>query len=142
MHHAINRYQLRLDVQRFLWPVYIVILYYLHGSLSCILGCNCTDYCAVCRLLTYVVLLKQITVQSLLPPSLPPSFPTSLPPPSLPPFCLQLGDLAQSEDALCEANILNNLDPVVWAYLTMVCLKVPPSTHTTLVLTAPVCCSI
>ena len=28
--HAINEYQLRLDVQRFLWPVYyIVILYYI-----------------------------------------------------------------------------------------------------------------
>ena len=30
MHHAINEYQLRLDVQCFLWP----------GPLSCILGCN------------------------------------------------------------------------------------------------------
>ena len=48
---------------------------------------------------------------------------------SLPPSSLQLGDLAQSEDALCEANILNNLDPVVWTFLAMVCLKVPP-THT------------
>ena len=29
MHHAINEYQLRLDVQCFLWPAYyIVILYY------------------------------------------------------------------------------------------------------------------
>ena len=24
-HHAINEYQLRLDVQRFLWPVYYII---------------------------------------------------------------------------------------------------------------------
>lgn len=38
--------------------------------------------------------------------------------------CYMLGDLQQAEDALCEANILNNLDPEVWAYLTMVCLKV------------------
>ena len=38
--------------------------------------------------------------------------------------CYELSDLGQSEDALCEANILNNLDPVVWAYLTLVCLKV------------------
>lgn len=38
--------------------------------------------------------------------------------------CYQLGDLEQAEDALSEANILNNLDPEVWAYLTMVCLKV------------------
>ena len=44
--------------------------------------------------------------------------------PSLPPSPLQLGNLTQSEDALlCEANILNNLDPVVWAYLTMVCVR-------------------
>ncbi len=39
--------------------------------------------------------------------------------------CYELGDLSQAEDALCEANILNNLDPVIWAYLTMLCLKVP-----------------
>ena len=38
--------------------------------------------------------------------------------------CYHLGDLEQAEDALAEANILNNLDPEVWAYLTMVCLKV------------------
>ena len=65
---------------------------------------------------TILVLLKQIKYCSCTTsPSLPPS---------LPPSTLQLGDLAQSEDALCEANILNNLDPVVWAYLAMVCLKV------------------
>ena len=43
MHHDINKYQLRLDVQRFLWPVYyIVILGYIiyAGPLSCLLGCN------------------------------------------------------------------------------------------------------
>ena len=43
MHHAINEYQLRLDVQRFLWPVYYIVrLYYLcyAGPLSCILECN------------------------------------------------------------------------------------------------------
>ena len=38
--------------------------------------------------------------------------------------CYHLNDLAQAEDALCEANILNNLDSTVWAYLTLVCLKV------------------
>lgn len=38
--------------------------------------------------------------------------------------CYHLGNLEQAEDALAEANILNNLDPEVWAYLTMVCLKV------------------
>ena len=41
VHHAINEYQLRLDVKRFLWPVYyIVILYYAGPLISCILGCN------------------------------------------------------------------------------------------------------
>ena len=30
MNHAINKYQLRLDVQAFLWPVYQLI--YLHRS--------------------------------------------------------------------------------------------------------------
>jgi len=32
--------------------------------------------------------------------------------------------LTEAEDALSEANILNNSDPVVWGYLTLVCLKV------------------
>ena len=39
IHYAINKYQLGLDVQRFLWPVCYIILYYA-GPLSCILGCN------------------------------------------------------------------------------------------------------
>lgn len=38
--------------------------------------------------------------------------------------CYQLDDLEQAEDALSEANILNNQDPEIWAYLTMVCIKV------------------
>ena len=38
--------------------------------------------------------------------------------------CYHLNDLSQAEDALCEANILNSLDSTVWAYLTLVCLKV------------------
>ena len=56
VHHAINEYQFRLDVQRFLWPAYYIMLYYIiyadplsyilgcniiyAGPLSCILGCN------------------------------------------------------------------------------------------------------
>lgn len=28
---------------------------------------------------------------------------------------------AEAEHALSQANILNNLDPVVWAYLALVC---------------------
>ena len=59
MHHAINAQQLRLDVQRFLWPVNYIALYYIilfiyagplfaswgviyMDPLSCILGCNIT----------------------------------------------------------------------------------------------------
>ena len=49
--HAINKYQLRLDVQHFLWPVYLFIY---TGTLSCILGCNyvsmylCIYVCMYC----------------------------------------------------------------------------------------------
>ena len=39
VHHVINKYQLRLDVKRFLWPVYYINY---AGPLSCILGCNRT----------------------------------------------------------------------------------------------------
>ena len=35
----------------------------------------------------------------------------------------QLGELSEAEDALSEANILNNSDPEVWGYLSLVCLK-------------------
>ena len=40
--HAINEYQLRLDVQRVLelWPVNYIALFILAGPLFCILGCN------------------------------------------------------------------------------------------------------
>ena len=37
--------------------------------------------------------------------------------------CYRLGDLEQAEDALVEANILNNLDAAVWGYLSLVCLQ-------------------
>ena len=37
---TINKYQLRLDVQRFLWHVYYINCLYYMGPLSCILGCN------------------------------------------------------------------------------------------------------
>ncbi|XP_022106996.1 cilia- and flagella-associated protein 70-like isoform X2 [Acanthaster planci] len=36
--------------------------------------------------------------------------------------CYRLGELSEAEDALCEANILNNSDPEVWGYLSLVCL--------------------
>ncbi|XP_031552846.1 cilia- and flagella-associated protein 70-like [Actinia tenebrosa] len=35
----------------------------------------------------------------------------------------RLGDLMEAEDALSEANILNNKDPEVWGYLSLVCLN-------------------
>ena len=34
-----------------------------------------------------------------------------------------MGELSEAEDALAEANILNNSDSEVWAYLSLVCLK-------------------
>lgn len=34
-----------------------------------------------------------------------------------------MNELGEAEDALSEANILNNADPEVWAYLSLVCLK-------------------
>ena len=37
---------------------------------------------------------------------------------------LQLGELLEAEDALSEANILNNKEPKVWGYLSLVCLQV------------------
>jgi tetratricopeptide (TPR) repeat protein len=43
--------------------------------------------------------------------------------------CYKMGELGESETALCEANILNNTDPLTWAYLTLVCLKVRRSSH-------------
>jgi len=35
---------------------------------------------------------------------------------------VQLGELCDAEDALTEANVLNNLEPEVWAYLCLLCL--------------------
>ncbi|XP_035827894.1 cilia- and flagella-associated protein 70 isoform X2 [Aplysia californica] len=37
--------------------------------------------------------------------------------------CYRLDELSEAEDALSEANVLNNNDPEVWAYLSLVCLK-------------------
>lgn len=34
-----------------------------------------------------------------------------------------MDELADAEDALSEANILNNEDPEVWGYLSLVCLR-------------------
>eukprot|EP00069_Balaena_mysticetus_P014361 bmy_08671T0 len=37
--------------------------------------------------------------------------------------CYQLDELTEAEDALSEANALNNYSAEVWAYLALVCLK-------------------
>ncbi|XP_039248406.2 cilia- and flagella-associated protein 70-like [Styela clava] len=37
--------------------------------------------------------------------------------------CYRLNELSESEDALAEANLLNNSNPEVWAYLSLVCLQ-------------------
>uniref|UniRef100_H3AYL6 Cilia and flagella associated protein 70 n=1 Tax=Latimeria chalumnae TaxID=7897 RepID=H3AYL6_LATCH len=37
--------------------------------------------------------------------------------------CYRLGEVTEAEDALSEANILNNSNPEVWGYLTLVCLQ-------------------
>ena len=36
---------------------------------------------------------------------------------------LQLKEYSEAEDALSEANMLNNLDPIIWAYLALICYK-------------------
>lgn len=37
---------------------------------------------------------------------------------------LRLGELNYAEDALSQANILDNLNPRVWAYMTVLCLTI------------------
>lgn len=37
--------------------------------------------------------------------------------------CLRLGELPQAEEALGEANVLNNRHPVVWGQLALLCLQ-------------------
>jgi len=37
--------------------------------------------------------------------------------------CLRLGELAQAEEALSEANVLNNRHPIVWGQLALLCLQ-------------------
>ena len=43
----------------------------------------------------------------------------------------QLGEISEAEDALAEANILNNKNADVWAYLSLVCLKVAAARNST-----------
>lgn len=35
----------------------------------------------------------------------------------------QMNELGEAEDALAEANVLNNEDALTWAYLSLVCLR-------------------
>lgn len=44
--------------------------------------------------------------------------------------CLQMDELSRAEEALTEANHLDTRNPDVWAYLSLVCLKVDNSTLT------------
>ncbi|KAJ8251492.1 hypothetical protein GJAV_G00221940 [Gymnothorax javanicus] len=37
--------------------------------------------------------------------------------------CYRLGELSEAEDALTEANALNNANPEAWGYLALVCLR-------------------
>lgn len=37
--------------------------------------------------------------------------------------CYRLGEMVEAEDALSEANALNNSNAEVWAYLALVCLQ-------------------
>ncbi|CAH8290935.1 unnamed protein product [Schistosoma turkestanicum] len=37
--------------------------------------------------------------------------------------CYRLGELENAEEAFTEANYINNRNPEVWAYLSMICLK-------------------
>ncbi|XP_060748472.1 cilia- and flagella-associated protein 70 [Tachysurus vachellii] len=37
--------------------------------------------------------------------------------------CYRLGELTEAEDALTEANALNNRNPEVWGYLSLICLQ-------------------
>ena len=36
---------------------------------------------------------------------------------------MQLDELGEAEDALAEANVLNNENALTWAYLSLVCLR-------------------
>lgn len=37
--------------------------------------------------------------------------------------CVGLGEFSQAEEALSEANILDHLNPTIWGWITLVCLR-------------------
>jgi cytochrome c-type biogenesis protein CcmH/NrfG len=39
---------------------------------------------------------------------------------------LRVGELAQAEDAVSQANILDNTNPRIWALMTILCLSTGP----------------
>ena len=44
--------------------------------------------------------------------------------------CMKLGNMQESEEALAEANIVDNKNPLVWGHLALVCLKSNPIRNT------------
>lgn len=42
---------------------------------------------------------------------------------------LRVGELAQAEDAITQANILDNTNPRIWGLMTILCLTTGPQRH-------------
>lgn len=49
------------------------------------------------------------------------------------PLSLKLKEMVEAEDALSEANALNNTNAEVWAYLSLICLHVSAQPTTPMV---------
>jgi tetratricopeptide (TPR) repeat protein len=44
--------------------------------------------------------------------------------------CMKIGNMQEAEEALAEANIVDNKNPLVWGHLALVCLKSTPPRNT------------